>query len=174
MTLLADNELWDLINKEELIIEPFDEKAFNPTSINLRLGRTLIRYLPQTIQFDKIPECEELELQDSGYKLESCSFILGVTKETVKIPNGYQGFIDTKGNIARAGLQIHNADGHIDPGFRGKITLEISNMHRENITILLLPDIYVCQLFIYKVSSKSTFPYHGKYSGHIKPTMYLP
>lgn len=97
-----------------------------------------------------------------------------MAKESIYIPEGYQGSIETKGNIARAGIQIHNGDGHIDPGFYGNITLEISNMHRKNISVQLFSDIYICQLFIHKLSSPGDSLYEGRYSNHTRPTIYLP
>ena len=96
-------------------------------------------------------------------------FILGTTIEEVSISAKFAGRIETKGSIARAGIQVHNSDGHIDPGFRGHITLEITNMQR-NTSIKLIPGIYVCQLFVYQLSSPTDRPYKGKYFGQDKPT----
>jgi dCTP deaminase len=173
MALLSDRALKELIKDGLLRISPFEEAAISSTSIDLRLGPKLVRYPPQTIQLGKIPEGKEIDLSSSGYTLAPGEFILGMTKERVGIPNGYQGFIETKGNIARAGISAHNADGHIDPGFDGHITLEIKNMHK-NVSILLLPDVHICQLFIHELSSPSDIPYKGKYSGQTMPTIYLP
>ena len=104
----------------------------------------------------------------------SGEFILGMTKEKVCIPDGYLGVIETKGNIARAGIQVHSNDGHIDPGFCGNITLEIVNLHEKDVCIELVPDTFICQLFIGKLSSANTATYKGKYLHQKKSTTYLP
>ncbi len=173
MSLLSDRDLKSLLSAGKLVVEPLD-KNINPTSIDLRLGSTLIQYTDPIIRLDTKPKYKEIDITSEGYLLAPGEFVLGMTKEIVSIPNGYQGFIETKGNIARAGIQVHNGDGHIDPGFSGNITLEICNMHRNGSSILLAPDIYVCQLFVYKLSSECDAPYKGRYSGHRKPTIYIP
>ena len=177
--VLPDHRLKSLINQQHLRIEPYDATSINPTSIDLKLGPILVRYKsPQTINLgspEAQPEIEEIDVTNSTYTLQPGEFILGMTKETVSIPNGYQGFIETKGNVARAGIQVHNGDGHIDPGFEGTITLEISNMHRTaNISILLQPNIFICQLFISKLESECEFPYNGKYFKQTRPTPFVP
>jgi len=85
---------------------------------------------------------------------------LSSTIEKVAIPNGYFGFIETKGNIGRAGIQAHNTDGHIDPGFSGTLTLEIKN--NSNRSIIIYPGIAFVQLYIFKLSSESSNLYKGK------------
>lgn len=175
MGLISDRDILRLIRENKLVIEPFTADAIGPTSIDLRLGTTLIQYTPQTIQLgESVPLYKEFEITHSGYLLPPNDFVLGMTFEKVTIPNGYQGFIETKGDIARAGIQIHNNDGHIDPGTKGHITLEISNLNRDGVVINIIPGIFICQLFIFKLSSPSDKPYHGKYSNQTKPTTYLP
>jgi len=107
-----------------------------------------------------------------GYCLNPNEFVLGCTKEKIYIPNGYQGFIETKGNVARAGIQIHNADGHVDPGSDHVVTLEIKN--NNTIPIVLFPNILICQLYIHKLTSECEKIYNGKYWGQTKPTKYIP
>src|SRR5207248_1096759 len=160
MSLLSDRDLKDLIDSQQLKVEPF-EYIFNPTSIDLSLGSILVQYTDQTIRLDTIPEFREIDITNNGYLLKPGEFILGMTREAVCIPNGYQGLVETKGNIARSGIQVHNSDGHIDPGFSGHITLEITNMHN-NIPIQLIAGVFICQLFIFQLSSPSDMPYNGR------------
>src|SRR5439155_15082481 len=142
VSLLSNRDIKELIEDGKLQIDPYDPKFVNPTSIDLRLGSVLVQYPPQTIKIgvDK-PISHEIDITEASYILHSGEFILGTTKEKVYIPNGYQGVIETKGNLARAGIQVHNNDGHIDPGFCGHITLEITNMNENDVRIELVPDI---------------------------------
>jgi dCTP deaminase len=174
-SLLSDCDIKKLIEEDKLLIEPKDNIHINPASIDLQLGSVLVRYPPQTIKigFD-IPLSQEIDISCSGYKLRPREFILGSTKEKVYIPNGYLGVIETKGDIARAGIQVHSNDGHIDPGFYGNITLEIKNLNDCDVDIQLISGIYICQLFIGKLSSSCDLVYAGKYSNQDKPTTYIP
>lgn len=55
-------------------------------------------------------------------------FCLGVTFEIFNMPDDVVGFVVGKSTIAREGLQIEAA-GLIDPGFKGRIVLELKNLH---------------------------------------------
>ena len=110
-SLLSDHHIKELIEEGKLRIHPFDIKSINPTSINLRLGSELVSHVPQTIKIGiEKPESYEIDISSSSYRLRSGEFVLGTTKERVYIPDGYQGVIETKGDIARAGIQVHNND----------------------------------------------------------------
>jgi dCTP deaminase len=71
----------------------------------------------------------------------------------------------------RAGIQAHNTDGHIDPGFRGNITLEIKN--NSNHSIIIYPDIAFVQIYFFKSTSKSSNIYKGKYQNQKGATIYI-
>jgi dCTP deaminase len=182
MIVLSDHDLKNLLQEKEArqedlkIWPPPAEQAIDAYSIDLRLSPILLKYPPQTIRLGNSEILtQEIDMEEAGgYMLAPGEFILGTTLEEVSFSEKYGGFIETKGNIARAGIQVHNGDGHIAPGFRGHITLEISNMHREGVFIKLVPGIYICQLFVYPLSSPSERPYRGKYYGQNKPTPYRP
>lgn len=175
VSLLSDRDIEKLIKADLLNIKPYNPDSLNPSSIDLCLGSVLTIYTPQMITLGKSsPEAIDIEIGSSGYILKPGEFILATTKEEVCIPNGYQGVIETKGNVARAGVQVHSNDGHIDPGFSGHITLEIWNLHPSRVTLKLIPGTPVCQLFIGKLSSACNSPYHGKYLNQVKPTVHYP
>lgn len=171
--ILSDWQLRDLIKSGELGLEPFDSDAIGPTSIDLRLGPTAVVYTSDTIELGKSdPETREFEIDyETGFRLEPGAFILANTLERIRMPNGYQGFIETKGDIARAGLQVHNGDGHVDPGYDGTITLEVTNMN--SIPVIIRPGVFVCQIYIHQLSALCERPYGGKYLGHSRPTPYV-
>lgn len=174
-SVLSDTDIKNLMEEDRLQITELEYSAIGPASIDLRLGSTLIKYPPQTITIGiDHPQGHEISITDSHYTLRPGEFILGMTKEQVSIPDGYLGVIETKGNVARAGIQVHSNDGHIDPGFSGNITLEIVNLHRDDVSIELVPDMFICQLFIGKLFSANATTYRGKYLYQKKPTTYLP
>jgi dCTP deaminase len=175
VSLLSDRDIELLIKSELLRIEPFIPGSLNPSSIDLRLGSVLTKYYPQEITLGQCnPDTSEIDIIGSNYRLKPGEFILGTTQEKVSIPDGYQGVIETKGNVARAGVQVHSNDGHIDPGFCGHITLEIVNLHKTDVSINLVPGTPICQLFIGKLTSYCKATYNGKYMNQVKPTAYFP
>ncbi len=170
--ILSDKDIRNLIENSILGIEPFVISQIGPTSIDLRLGYTLVKYDAEIIDLGKAtPKCTEILLNaNEGYTLLPKEFVLGCTLEKIRMPNSYQGFIETKGDIARAGLQIHNCDGHVDPGNNNTITLEISNVN--TIPIRIYPEIFICQMFIHSLTSECEQPYKGKYYGQTRPSAY--
>jgi len=54
------------------------------------------------------------------------SFVLGTTKETIKLPVSTTAFLEGRSSIGRMELFIQNA-GWIAPGFKGQIVLELFN-----------------------------------------------
>ncbi|GLY02794.1 MULTISPECIES: dCTP deaminase [Actinoplanes] len=171
--ILPDWQLRDLVKSGELSIDPFDDDAIGPTSIDLRLGPTLVTYRCEVIELGRSdPETEEFEIDaDAGFRLAPGAFVLARTLERIRMPNGYQGFLETKGDIARAGIQVHNGDGHVDPGSDHTITLEVTNLNSR--PVVIRPGIRFCQIFVHRLSAPCERPYHGKYFGQIKPTAYL-
>ena len=175
VTFLSDRDIMALIESGDLRIDPLDLSAMGPCSIDLQLGDELVHYTSQCIEVGRsIPHSDSMKIDASGYVLRPGAFILGVTKEHVRIPNGYHGIIETKGDLARAGVQVHANDSHIDAGTDGHITLEIKNLHSENVSVRLFQGIYICQLFLTRLSSPAMRTYSGKYANQQHPTTYLP
>jgi dCTP deaminase len=172
--ILSDRDIRKLLVDGVLIIDPLKDSQIGPTSVDLHLGDLLVKYDTDQIVLGKsLPESVEIQIDPvEGYTIKPFEFILGCTLEKIRMPNGYQGFIETKGDVARAGLQIHNGDGHVDPGTDHILTLEITNLN--SIPIILYPQILVCQLFIHILTSDCNYEYRGKYFGQTKPTTYRP
>lgn len=172
--ILSDRDLKRLIHDGVLGIEPFDESQVGPSSIDLHLGATLVKYTASVIELGKSsPHFNEIPIDSEvGYILKPHELVLGCTKERIRMPNGYQGFVETKGDIARAGIQVNNMNGHVDPGSDHIITLEISN--NNSIPVVLYPGIRFCQLFVHTLSGQCEKLYHGKYFGQTKPSTYRP
>lgn len=169
--ILSDIDILKLIKKGKLVIEPKVSEV-KGVHIDLHLSPKILKYkgpvgnLKDTNTF----KVHESTIPTNGYELKPKEFILGSTIEKVSIPNGFFGFVETKGNIARAGIQAHNTDGHIDPGFNGDITLEITN--NSSRSIIIYSGIPFVQLFIFKVTSKCIHSYNGKYQNQRGPTVY--
>jgi dCTP deaminase len=85
---------------------------------------------------------------------------LGITVEEVFLPNDISARVDGRSSIGRMGIVIHSTAGHIDPGFQGKINLEMENIGM--LPVLLYPGTRICQLVFETLSSPSRTPYYKK------------
>ncbi|ENC9731723.1 TPA: deoxycytidine deaminase [Citrobacter freundii] len=101
--------------------------------------------------------------------LEPMDRILACSQEIYKIPRDVFGLVQTKGSLARLFVQVTCCDGQVEPGFEGKITLEIVNLSP---FIIELPTLSrVAQLYLFQCSMKSRKEYNGKYAGHELPSL---
>jgi len=172
--ILSDKDIIELLKQGDLIIIPSpNDFDIGCNHISLHLDSKLLKYKSKILDLKSKSEIqtEEIVISEQGYKLKPGEFLIGSTIEKVTIPNGYFGFIQTKGNIARSGIQAHNADGHIDPGFSGNITLEIKN--NSSHSIIIYPNIAFVQIYFFKATSKSIKPYNGKYQNQKGGTIYI-
>ena len=112
--ILSDRTITERLERGDLKVTPLADNAVQPASVDLRLDARLLI----------VPE----EFWAVRYCLEPGQFILGSTVEWVEIPADLVGRLEGKSSLARLGLVIHSTAGFIDPGFRGNITLELSNV----------------------------------------------
>lgn len=126
------------------------QEAVQPASIDLRLG----------MEFKHIGE---EPFKSFSYTLQPGEFILAHTIERADVPTTYVARVEGKSTPARAGLIIHSA-GFIDPGFRGQITLEISNRSHE--PYHLSYGQYIGQLSVMKMEEEAT-AYSGRYQDSV-------
>lgn len=93
--------------------------------------------------------------------------VLACSEEEVAIPYDRLGFIQTKGSIARGFLFVHFCDGQIDPGYRGKITLELLNS--SDFYYKLKPGMPIASLFFMQTDEEIEH-YDGRYQNSGAPT----
>lgn len=171
--ILSDKDIRNLIDEKLLLIEPFDQNNLRESSIKLHLGKKILKY-DENILIDLKDESSikysEIEIPESGYVMKPNDFLVGVTKEKVTIPNGFMGWIETRGSVASIGLQMHFCDAHIDPGSSLNITLQLKN--NSNHSIKIYPDFYVVKLYIFKMTSDSDNTYNGVFQNSTGPTTF--
>jgi deoxycytidine triphosphate deaminase len=85
-----------------------------------------------------------------------------------------RSFIPThNSSLGRLGLLIHSTAGYVDPGWKGNLTLELSNV--ANLPIALYRGMKIGQISFFKMSSAVERPYGSKelgskYQGQSRPT----
>lgn len=104
--------------------------------------------------------------------LESGDTALACSRETIRMPLGYMGFLQTKGSLARLMCAVHMNDSQIEPGFCGRITFEIAN--HAPFPLGLRVGSPVAQLFLFNCSDRNTERYSGRYANSDIPTLFTP
>ena len=161
--IISDKTIKNLIEEETLVIEPFEDYLIQPASIDLRLGTNYLKIDENQMEVMTLEDkLNYNEIDSEEIVIPPNSFLLATTEEYVQLPNNLTAFVEGRSSIGRMGLFIQNA-GWVDPGFSGKITLELFNANR--LPIRLKAGRRICQLVIAEMDQEAEFPYQGKYQG---------
>lgn len=164
--ILSDKTLKKMLDSGELVVEPIDEHSIQPASIDCRLGTHYLIVEHNEMEVLTLDsEIKYREIEGDSITIPPHSFLLATTKEYVKLPNDLTSFVEGRSSIGRIGLFIQNA-GWVDPGFEGRITLELYNAN--SLPIKLQKDRRICQLVFCKMDQAAKVPYSGKYQGQDK------
>ncbi len=165
--ILSDTTLRALIRSGALVVEPLEDYAIQPASIDLRLGEHYLKVDENeldTIHLDRPVRYVELTMAE--IVIPPLSFMLASTMEYIKLPSDITAFVEGRSSIGRIGLFVQNA-GWVDPGFEGELTLELFNANRQ--PIRLRSGRRICQLVFARMDQPASTPYQGKYQGQRKP-----
>ena len=161
--ILSDQTLTAMIESGELAIEPFDADSIQPASIDCRLGDHYLVVEDREMGILTLDsEILYREIEGDSITLPPHSFLLATTAEYVRLPNNITAFVEGRSSIGRIGLFIQNA-GWVDPGFEGRITLELYNAN--SLPIRLQAGRRICQLVFCFMDHPAAKPYAGKYQG---------
>lgn len=152
MSTIVDSQIEIMCLSEDRLIVPFHYDQLNPASYDVRLGGTI---LVETSS----GEWNETKLP---YVLAPGEFVLGCTQEWVNIPAHMEAVFQLKSSRAREGYE-HVLAGYIDPGFSGKVTLELVNVNRYR-NLYLVKDMLIGQLRFMKTDQPCRISYATK--GH--------
>jgi dCTP deaminase len=95
--------------------------------------------------------------------------VLACSRDVIRMPDTYFGLVQTKGSLARLFVSATCNDGQIEPGFTGKVTLELSN---DSTCEIVLPiGSLVAQMFVFRCSTRAQRPYDGRYQNADGPTL---
>lgn len=136
-----------------LKIEPFDQKDLQPVSYDVHLGRAgkafksvperAIKHLgmyldlgtpqsiPEWMHDFEVPDRDEIREGGGGRKimtLDPLEFMLGHIEEEIELGSFIAAEFHGKSTLGRVGLLVHATAGLVDPGWHGRLTIELFNL----------------------------------------------
>lgn len=164
--VISDKTLKKMLNDGELVVEPLADEGIQPASIDCRLGNHFLVVESMDMEILTLDsEIKYREVTSDTITIPPHSFLLATTQEYFKLPNDVTAFVEGRSSIGRLGLFIENA-GWVDPGFEGKITLELYNAN--SLPIRLQAGRRICQMVFCRMDQMAENPYRGKYQGQDK------
>lgn len=157
MSSIVDHQIRQLC-RDMGLVEPFDPELINPASIDVTLG-------PDILVENDHGDFTPISIQDNDFYMPPGAFVLAATAEWVRVPNNLEAVFQLKSSRGREGYE-HALAGYIDPGFHGRVTLELSNLRRFK-ELPLRAGMRIGQLRFAKIDAIPMRPYSvtGRYQG---------
>jgi dCTP deaminase len=161
--VLSDHSILHQVAEGRIRVEPFDPADVQPSSIDLHLGSDF-----QVFRNSRYPYIDPAREQagltervdaspEEPFVLHPGEFVLGTTVEHITLPDDIVARLEGKSSLGRLGLLIHSTAGYIDPGWSGRLTLELSNV--ANLPIVLTPGMKVGQISFSQMTTPVDRPY---------------
>ena len=180
MSVLSDRDIAAQLAADRIRIRPYDPADLQPSSVDLHLDRSFRVFRNSRYAFIDVrsqqPDLTELlsVADDEAFILHPGEFVLGQTIEWVELPDDIVARLEGKSSLGRLGLLIHSTAGYVDPGWKGTLTLELSNV--AGLPIALYSGMKIGQISFLNMSSAVDRPYGSaglgsKYQGQSEPTV---
>ncbi|MBA2348957.1 MAG: dCTP deaminase [Solirubrobacterales bacterium] len=178
-SVLSDGTIRRLVDEDRVRIRPWDPGLVQPASVDLRLGssfRVFHNHRAPVIDLADPPTnlTEHVEVaKGDSFVIHPGEFVLGRTEEWVELPADIVARIEGKSSLGRLGLIVHATAGFVDPGWKGTLTLEITNLTR--VPIILWPGKPIAQLSFMTLDAPAERPYGhpdlgSHYAGQVDAT----
>ncbi|MFC7186198.1 dCTP deaminase [Halorubrum yunnanense] len=165
--ILSDADILDRLAEGDLVVEPLDDidQQVQPASVDLRLGERFLEFQRTNIpcihptEADEVGEyvTETTVAEGDEFILHPGDFVLGTTTERVEVPSDLLATVQGRSSLGRLAIVIHATAGIVDPGYKGQITLELSNLGAA--PVALSPGMRVSQLIFTELKSPANRPY---------------
>lgn len=177
--VLSDRSIREELAKGRIVIRPLGDGCIQPASVDLHLDRSLLVFQNNRVPYIDVRATSERLTEmvtvgdDDPFMLHPGEFVLGSTLEHIEVPADLVARLEGKSSLGRIGLLIHSTAGYVDPGWKGHLTLELSNV--SNLPITLYHRMRIGQISFLQLTTPADVLYGSaelgsKYQGDQDPT----
>ena len=177
--VLSDRTIKEELAKGRIVVDPLGDGCVQPASVDVHLDKQILVFNNSRRPFIDIREdmsdlTEMVEVEnDRPFMLHPGEFVLGSTLERIELPDDLVARLEGKSSLGRLGLLIHSTAGYVDPGWKGHLTLELSNV--SNLPITLYHKMKIGQISYLRLTTPADNLYgsqalRSKYQGQSSPT----
>jgi dCTP deaminase len=178
--VLSDIDIRRYLEQGKIRVSPpLPPEQFGSCSVDFRLGSEFSVF--EHSRHAYIDVREKGAIQDlmrtiqvkpgEPFILQPREFALAITEETLELDDDVLGRLEGRSSLGRIGIIVHGTAGLFDPGWRGKATLELSNLGI--MPVALYPGMRICSFTFQQLSSPVLVPYRqkagNKYAGQNEP-----
>jgi dCTP deaminase len=169
---LCDRDIIKSLDEGHISITPRPDNAkISGVSVDLRLGHQFRVFSSHTIPYidlsgtkESVNKAVEKVMGDEIYVSDEETFVLhpgelalGITLESISLPDDLVGWLDGRSSLARLGLMVHVTAHRIDPGWDGNIVLEFFNSGK--LPLALRPGMSIGAMSFETLSGPAERPY---------------
>ncbi len=168
--VLSDRDIKKFLSEGKIKItpEPNLDLQLGSCSIDLRLGNTFrifehsrFPYVdPHNPDYSKDITKEIKVKEGDPFILQPGDFVLATTIESFTLPIDLLARLEGRSSLGRLGIVVHSTASIFEPGFEGKVVMELGNLGR--MPVALYPGMRVCAVTFEKLSSPADIPYNKK------------
>src|SRR5579883_1540111 len=178
--VLSDVDIRKYIEQGKIKITPsLPPEQFGSCSVDFRLGNEFSVF--EHSKHAYIDLKEKTAIQDlmrtitvaagEPFILQPREFALAITEESLDLDDDVLGRLEGRSSLGRIGIIVHGTAGLFDPGWRGRATLELSNLGI--MPVALYPGMRICSFTFEQLSTPVSMPYYkkagNKYAGQMSP-----
>ncbi|MBX9599530.1 MAG: dCTP deaminase [Bryobacteraceae bacterium] len=178
--VLSDIDIRRYMEQGKIRVSPdLPPEQFGSCSVDFRLGAEFSIF--EHSRHAYIDPREKSAIQDlmrtivvpdgEPFILQPREFALAITMETLELDDDVLGRLEGRSSLGRIGIIVHGTAGLFDPGWRGKATLELSNLGI--MPVALYPGMRICSFTFEQLTTPTSVPYYkkagNKYAGQTSP-----
>ena len=172
---LCDRDIIAAFDRGSIKVEPRpSEEAISGVSVDLRLGKRFRNFSSHTTPYidlsgsradvdaaiERVMSDEIVIESGDAFFLHPGELALGITYESVTLPDDVVGWLDGRSSLARLGLMVHVTAHRIDPGWSGNIVLEFYNSGK--LPLALRPGMSIGAISFEPMSGVADRPYRKR------------
>ncbi|MEI4260009.1 MAG: dCTP deaminase [Candidatus Dasytiphilus stammeri] len=175
---LCDRDIENWLDSGQLVILPRPERhRINGATVDIRLGNKFRTFHASTVPYIDLSNpnveiinrimSEEFIISNQDYLfIHPGELVLGITLESITMPDDLIGWLDGRSTLARLGLMIHITAHRIDPGWKGCLVLEFYNSGK--LPLAIKPGMLVGAISFELLSGPAVRPYHRRFNSQYK------
>lgn len=167
--VLSDQDIKKYYREGKIKITPEPDwgKQLGSCSVDFHLGfqfrvfeHSRYAYIdPKNPQSEDVTR--EIEVANGEpFILQPGDFVLATTIESFTLPNDLLSRLEGRSSLGRLGIVVHSTASIFEPGFSGKVVMELGNQGR--MPVALYPGMRVCAMTFEKLSGPAQVPYNKK------------
>jgi dCTP deaminase len=177
LAVLSDKEICERLHKRNLVIHPLLHEITQVQGCKVDLRLSGIFY---EVKHSAVESYDPLFPQEDDYRREMIlpvgepyilhpgMLALAPTFENISMPRDLLGILQGRSSLGRLGIIVHATAGFVDPGYKGSLTLELSNLG--HLPVALYPLNRAAAIAFIKISGNVKQAYFDETASPIDPS----